>query len=131
MPRSETNEAEVKLIETGLGKKIVIVLVILAMVMVSLYVVWRLGGMRKEKAPPEVLKVPKETRSINLFYASREADRLLSEAREIAVEEGLENQIKAAITELIKGPESRGKVSSIPQGTEILQVFWEEESQTV
>jgi spore germination protein GerM len=118
-------------IDTELGKKILIVLIVLAIVIISLYIVSRWMEMKEVEAPPEVQRVPEETRSVTLFFVSSEADRLLSETHEIAVEEGLEEQVKAVITELINGPEDKKKVSSIPEGTEVLQVFWDEGSQTI
>jgi len=117
-------------ITTGLDKKIVVVLIILAVVIVTFYLVSRWIRVREER-PPEVERVPEETRSVTLYYVNREADKLISETHEIAVEEGLEKQVNAVITELIEGPEDEGKVSSIPAGTEVLQVFWVEETQTI
>lgn len=119
------------MIDTGIGKKIVIVLIVLAVLMLVLYLISRWAAVEREEAPSEVQRVPEETRSVSLFYASRQADKLLPEAREIAVEEGVEEQVKAVIAELIKGPDDRDKVSSIPEGTEVLQVFWVEDTQTI
>jgi len=119
-------------IGTGIGKRIIIVLVVLAVVLAGLYLAWRAGWLRpREGVPPAVQKVPEETRSVTLFFAGEDADRLVSETREIAVEDGLERQIGAVIAELVKGPTDDDKVSAIPPGTDVLQVFWEEETQTV
>ncbi len=88
----------------------------------------RLG--RVEKAPVPV-EVPEQTRSVTLFFAGRDADGLLSETREIAVREGLEDQVKGVIRALVQGPEDDRMVSALPEGTDVIAVFWVEESQTI
>lgn len=115
--------------ETDIGRKIVLVLVVLAVLLIVLFLLMR-WPVRKAP-PPEIQEVPEETRSVTLFYGDREAEKLLSETREIAVSEGLEEQVKAVLGELVRGPVDDEKVSPIPRGTEILQVFWAEESQTL
>jgi spore germination protein GerM len=119
-----------RVIDTKLGGKIIIVLVVVTILVVSVYLISRWREMAEE-VPPEIERIPEETRSVTLYFASEEADRLLSETHEIAVEERIEEQVKAVLAELIRGPEDRGRVSPIPQGTEILQAVWVEETQTI
>jgi spore germination protein GerM len=119
------------MIATHIGRTIIIVVIVLAIILLSLYIISRWTEMKEEEPPPEVQRVPEETRSVTLFFASREADRLLAETHEIGVEEGLEPQVKSVIAELLGGPEKDDKVTSIPPGAAVRQVFWEEESQTV
>ena len=119
------------MIKTSLGRKIIIVVVGLAVIVALYFLLGRLGRVGREEPPPEVEAISGETRSVTLFFANADADRLLSETREIVEGEGIEDRIKAVVAELINGPEGRDKVSTIPQGTELIQAFWVEESQTV
>lgn len=118
------------MIKTGIGRKIIIVLIALAAVIFLFYYL-KVRVRRPEELPPGVQEVPEETMSVTLYYASTKADQLVAEAREIAVGEGIESQVQAVIKELVKGPEGGGRVSSIPPETELLQAFWVEESQTI
>ncbi|HSG29098.1 MAG TPA: hypothetical protein VLA34_11510, partial [Candidatus Krumholzibacterium sp.] len=77
----------------GLGKKIIFVIVLLVVVSAVIYVVSRVAGPGKDRAPSPLSEVPGETKSVSLFFVSREADGMLSETREIAVREGLEEQV--------------------------------------
>jgi germination protein M len=115
---------------TSLGRKIVLVLVVMAIAIAALYLYMRIVAIR-EKAPLEVHKVPEETRSVTIFFGNKGADAFLSEAREVPVEEGFEAQVRAVLGELIKGTQDREKVSAIPAGTELIQVYWIEDSQTL
>lgn len=117
------------MIATSLNRKIVVVLIALvAVVLVVYYLVMR-PVVKRERVVIE--EVPEETRSVTLYFAGPEADRLVPETHEIAVEEGLEAQVRAVVTELARGPIDDDKVSSIPEGVQILQVFWVEDTQTL
>ncbi len=115
--------------KTGIGRKIIFILLVVAIVAVMGVLISRWVRLREEKPPAEVQSVPEGTRSATLFFASRQADGMLSETREIAVGYDIENQIKAVLAALIEGPRSGGMVSAIPAGTKVLQVFWVEETQ--
>ena len=120
------------MIQTKLGKKIVIVVVIAAAIfIVAAYLVPRLGRRDAEGPPPEVQRVSEETRSATLFYANKEADGFLTEMREVPAEGGIEEQVKAVVAEFIEGPEGEDPVRTFPDGVMLLQVFWVEETQTV
>jgi spore germination protein GerM len=113
------------------GNRIIQVLLVLAIVIVSFALIAKYSKLKREEASGSISPVPEETRSVMLFYASRQADGLLSEMREIAVGEGLENQVKQVFKALLLGPEDDKMVSAMPRGTEILQVFWVEDTQTL
>ncbi len=113
------------------GKNIIIVLLVVAIVIVSIFLIeksTRLSNVQKTPAPVEV---PEQTMSVTLFFAGRDASGLLSETREIAVREGIEEQVKGVIRALAQGPEDDKMISALPQGTDVIEVFWVEESQTV
>jgi spore germination protein GerM len=119
-------------IRTELGKKIVLVLVtFVVIVLVVTYIIPRLWRGEREEVPQEVRRVSEESRSVTLFFVNGEADKLVTEMREVATEGRLEGQVKAVIRELLKGPEDEDMVSPFPEGVALLQVFWVEETQTI
>lgn len=120
------------MIETQLGRKILIVVIaFVAIILVITYLVPRLGERGREGPPPEVQRVSEETRSVSLFYVNEKADGFRTEARDVPAEGGIEDQVKAVIAELVKGPEDDDLVTTFPDGVALLQVFWAEETQTV
>ena len=119
------------MIATNLNRKIIIVLIaVVAIALIVYYLIMR-PVMRREREPVGIEAVPEETRSVTLYFAGPEADKLVPETHEIAVEEGLEAQVRAVIAELARGPAGRDKVSSMPDGVQILQAFWVEDTQTL
>lgn len=120
------------MIHTELGRKIVIVVIaVVAIFLVIAYILPRLGRRGEEAPPPEVQRVSEETRSVTLFYANEEADGFRTEMREVPAEGGVEDQVRAVVTELIKGPEDEDLAATFPDGVALLQVFWIEETQTI
>ena len=116
--------------ETDLGRKILVVVILFAVVIVTVYAVrhWTAG---EKKGLPGIQEVAEETRSVTLYFAGRDADRLVAETREIPVREGIENEAKAVLAALLAGPENGEAVSAIPAGTRILHVFWVEDTETL
>ncbi len=116
--------------ETDLGRKIVVAVILLAVVITAIYAVkrWTAG---REKARPGIQEVAEETRSVTLYFARRDADGLVTETREIPVGEGVEREVKAVMAALISGPEDEKAVSAIPAGTSIHEVFWVEDTGTL
>ena len=120
------------MIQTELGKKIVIVVVtFVVLFLVITYLVPRLGRREREEPPPEVQRISEEMRSVSLYFANEQADGFRTEMREVPAEGGIEDQVQAVIKELIEGPEHEDLVATFPQGTELQQVFWVEETQTI
>ena len=70
-------------------------------------------------------------RAVTIFFGNKDGDGFVSETREVAVAGAFEDQVKLVIAELIKGSNDSNKISAIPQGTELMQVFWVEDSQTL
>ena len=116
--------------ETDLGRKIMVIVILLAVIIVAVYAIswWKAG---EEKEFPGIQEVAEETRSVTLYFAGRDADGLVAETREIPVREGIENETKAVLAALLAGPEDGGAVSAIPAGTRVLQVFWVEDTGTL
>ncbi|MCK4550275.1 MAG: GerMN domain-containing protein [Candidatus Krumholzibacteria bacterium] len=116
--------------ETDLGRKIVIAIILLAVVITAIYTVKRWTG-GKEEALPGIQAVAEETRSVTLYFAGRDADGLVTETREIPVGEGVEREVKAVMAALISGPKDEDAISAIPAGTSIHEVFWVEDTETL
>jgi spore germination protein GerM len=106
------------MVRTHIGRKIIITLVVLGALLGASYLYHRFVGM-KEKAPVEVQPVPGETKTVTLFFGDRSADGFLAETREIPAAGAFEDQVKGALSELIKGPQGGDKVNAIPAGTEL------------
>lgn len=115
---------------TDLGRKIVVAIIVLAVVIVTIYAVRRRTAGEKE-SPRGIQEVAEETRSVTLYFAGRDADGLVGETREIPVREGVEGEVKAVMAALLAGPDNGDGLSAIPAGTRILRVFWVEESETL
>jgi spore germination protein GerM len=113
--------------KTNLGRKIVVIIVLLSVVMAILYLSEKWSG-RREEPLPDIQEVAEETRSVTLYYASRQADGLVAETREIPVGEGIEREVKAVIAALLAGPDDGDAVSAIPGAARILEVFWVEDT---
>lgn len=118
------------MIDTDLGRKIVIVLLTVAALIAGAIIARRWLG-RPGGELPGLQVVPEETRSVTLYFAGRQADGLVAETREIPVEEGLENEVRAVVAALAAGPQNDDGVSAIPPGTLLLQAYWIEESLTL
>lgn len=114
-----------------IGRTIAIVLVILAIVIAGIVLLDRRGGPERGEEPAGVQIVPEETRTVTLYFPDRQAESLVAEAREIAVRDGFENQVKAVVHALIDGPSSDDAVNALPPRAAVVQVFWVEERQTL
>ena len=115
------------MIGTNIGKKIAIALAVLILIIAAVYLVPRM----RVKAPTEVQQVPEETRSVTVFFGNNRADGFVSETREVPVSQTFEDQVQAVLCELIKGAHDADGINAIPQGTELIRVFWVEDSQTL
>jgi spore germination protein GerM len=116
-------------IHTGIGRKALITVGILAALIALSVLSERL--IHRRAGMPEVQRISAEMKSVTVYFGNRSADDFLTEGREIPAAGGFEAQVKAAIGELIKGPQGGDRVGVIPQGTEIRQAFWVEDSQTL
>ena len=114
----------------NIGKRIaVVVVVVLILAAVFMVYVGKRGV--KEKIPAGEEAVPSETRSITLFFARGDAEGVVSESHEVPVRGGVDGQMKAVVEELLRGPDKKEAVSAIPRGTRVLDLFWNEDRQTV
>lgn len=82
-------------------------------------------------APGLVTVVPEGSRTVTLFFADEDEPMLVTESRLVAIGRDLPAQIRQVIRALAAGPVVSELVSTIPEGTEILGVFYEAEAFTV
>lgn len=82
---------------------------------------------RTEGPKPEPKTFKQE---INLYFADKDAMYLLPEKREVTVAENASREeiAKAALTELIKGPENTEYYPTIPEKTQLLSVKLEQDT---
>ena len=66
------------------------------------------------------------TRSVQLVFGSGDARSLLSEQRQLPSSNHLEDELRAAMQALCAGPLTRGAVATLPRGTRVLGVFYDE-----
>lgn len=85
------------------------------------------GDLEETPEPPEVFEVPSGSRSVTLVFASADAEGFRSENREVAVNQDFLDQVAAVLRELSAGPVSEGAVSCLPSGTNIEEVFLDED----
>lgn len=108
----------------------VIVIVALAVLILIFYLFsWR-GGKEGEPGEAGVTRVPEGRKAVTLFFAREDEEGLIGETRQVAIEEDFADEVKQTIQALLDGPE-HGGVSAIPQGTEIIDVFYDSEKATL
>ena len=74
-----------------------------------------------------VAVVPEGTRAVTLFFADPDELALVDETREVAIGREFTEEVRQIMKALLEGPRYKG-VSAIPEGTKILDVFYDSES---
>lgn len=77
-----------------------------------------------------VTVVPEGSRTVTLFFADEEEPVLIAQTRQVAIGTGFEEQVGQVIRALVAGPSGPG-ASTIPEGTDLLDVFFDSETFTV
>ena len=104
-------------------------LVVIVLGLVYYYATER-GGDRSGTAPDGVAVVPEGSRTASLFFAEDENEALVTETRLVAIGKEFVEQVEQVIRALVAGPEVSG-VSTIAEGTRLLNVFYDNENATV
>jgi germination protein M len=79
-----------------------------------------------ESAVPDTAGADAGTRSVQLVFGSGDARSLVSEQRQLPSSDHLEDELRAAMQALCAGPLTRGAVATLPRGTRVLGVFYDE-----
>ncbi|MDH3215260.1 MAG: GerMN domain-containing protein [Candidatus Krumholzibacteria bacterium] len=77
-----------------------------------------------------VVEVPEGSRAVTLYFADREEEALVAETRLVAIGKEFVEQIEQVVRALLVGPEEDG-VSTIAQGTRLLDAFYDSDSGTL
>ncbi len=118
------------MVATNIGRKIAIALAALAAIVAIVFLVPRFRGDR-ERRPPEAQRVSGETRSVTLHFGRAGADGFAAETREVPASQTFEGSVKTVVGELIAGSTDSKKVNVMPEGADLRQVFWVEDTQTL
>lgn len=108
------------------------VIAIVALGAVAGYYYWSGRGGENLEPPPvtTVAEVPEGSRTVTLYFAAEDEPELVSETRQVAISTGFVEQVGQVVKALLAGPE-RGGISTIPEGTEVLAVFYDADNFTV
>ncbi len=113
------------------GWHLVLIVVVALAAAAVVYQVFLSGGGGEEPVEvPGVAVVPEGSRTVTLFFADDDDAVLFGQARQVAIGAGFEEQVQQVVRALIGGPVGRG-ASTIPVGTEILDVFYDPDEFTV
>jgi spore germination protein GerM len=82
------------------------------------------------EVPEGVTVVPEGSRTVSLYFAEEESAALLTETRLVAIGKDFVEQVAQIVRALLEGPQGAG-VSTIPEGTRLLNAFYDSESGTV
>jgi spore germination protein GerM len=87
---------------------------------------------REPRAPETggVAVVPEGSRTVTLFFADEDEPVLFEQTRQVAIGTAFEEQVLQVIRALVAGPAGKG-ASTIPEGTEVLDVFYDSEAFTL
>lgn len=83
-----------------------------------------------EEVPEGVTVVPEGSRTVTLYFAARDSETLVTETRLVAVGKDFVEQIAQVVKALVEGPRESG-VSTIAEGTRLLDAFYDSETATV
>jgi spore germination protein GerM len=75
----------------------------------------------------DVTDVPQGMRAATLYFAEKDNESLVAETRLVAIGSDLVEQMQQVVNALVDGPEESG-VSTIAEGTRILDVFYDSEA---
>lgn len=100
-------------------KKFVIVVIIVACAIGA----WQIRRVLKEE--PEVsptIDTSLETRTVTLYFGSRDAQSLVPESRELMVRNDVIGDLRSTVEALISGPQGAG-VATLPSATRVLAAY--------
>jgi len=103
---------------------------VVSLVIVAAALAFVLSGKRPvEEAPTSGVfeeEIGEAIQSVALVFADRRADRMVEERREIVVPEDRSGRAKRVLEELAAGPENPAAAPTLPAGTRILSVFFDD-----
>jgi len=105
-------------------KKLAVVLIIIVCVIAAWWV------RRLLVKEPEVAPVPEsalETKSVTLYFGSRDGQSLVPESRDLRARDDVIGDLRVVVEALIGGPQEKG-VPTLPSGTRLMGVYIHEKT---
>jgi spore germination protein GerM len=100
-------------------KKFVVVVIIIACVIAAWQILRFLGG-EPDVAP--TVDISLKTRTVTLYFGSRDAQRLVPESRELRARDDVVSDLRSTVEALISGPQDAG-VATLPSATRLLGAY--------
>ena len=108
-------------------KKILVLILVLLLIVLVLVVFYQYRRLQEAGFVPRIPLFPrKETRVVNLYFASLDGKYLISEGREIGKKKAPLEEVKKVLGELIRGPKSEELAPSLPRGIGLREVYLKE-----
>lgn len=108
-----------------------LVIALVALGVIALSYQWYVRSHRPEPiGTGGVTEVPEGSRTVTLYFAADDETALVAQTRQVAIGMAFDEQLEQVIRALIAGPSGRG-ASTIPEGTELLDVFYDSDTFTV
>jgi hypothetical protein len=115
----------------GLRARHFMIIALIAVAIGAVYLWYRNIRTGPAGGPTEgVVVVPEGSRAVTLYFADKEKAILLTETRLVAIGQEIVEQIDQVVGALLDGPE-RGGVSTIAEGTRLLNAFYDSETSTL
>lgn len=103
--------------------KIIAFLIIITLILIAGWIFFFLS---KEKLPLKFPVIPTKKIEVGLYFSSKDAKYLVKENHQIPKTGDTLSQAKAVLNELINGPNSKDLYPTIPQGTQIRELYFHE-----
>jgi spore germination protein GerM len=109
-----------------------IMIVLVAVAIGAVLYIWHQSSKRRlpPGRPEGVAVVPEGSRAVTLYFADKNNQTLLTETRLVAIGVEFVDQIGQVVEALLDGPQEEG-VSTIADGTRLLNAFYDTETSTV
>lgn len=100
------------------------------LVLAIIFSLWGCSMANPRKSLDKIEATPQNKQTINLYFTDKENSKILSETREVSME-NIEQLPEIAVKELLKGPVNLDMRSAIPEGTKLLNIEQEGDLVTV
>jgi len=104
--------------------KIKIIAFLITITIISLGIWWILSLLPKEKISLKFPFIPTKKMVVGLYFSSRDAQYLVKEEHQIPKSGDELSEAKIVLQELIKGPHSKDLFPTIPQGTQLRELYF-------
>jgi len=111
-------------------------ILVIVLVAVGLVAGWFWWSSRPKELPPEEpalpqVEVPEGSRTVTLYFADDAEPSLFAETRQVAMSKSTVSQVRQVMRALLAGPAGGRGANAIPEGTQLLDAFYDTETFTV